>query len=309
MDSSVEFEEFPQPAPSQLALLQIYTDVLEGNDIPGTAAKRIHNWVLSVPESDNSYNTYSAYYEVLRVLFSGARALSSRKQLQILADLTVELTKLPNVYNNTDDPIEITQNNTPKSIEWGEGLLVVSGLPDFVAWIEDDLNGGPLQFRPQDTEVVGLGGQQQISRIAEGRYTNINTFAALIARQHPPQGSPLCSCVEFAFATFAFLEHGPNTNYDKEAHLTVRAAATWLIIAGEELVASGSPSTKYDYTSRTGSLWEAEGGTNAVDDKRLRFWKDRFQQIRESGRLVSQEAVDATIEAAAVLDRLIAAQG
>jgi hypothetical protein len=280
-----------------------------------------------VPESDNSYNTYSAYYEVLRVLFSGARTLSSRKQLQILADLTVELTKLPNVYNNTDDPIEITQNNTPKSIEWGEGLLVVvqpgkriklpcttggelwSGLPDFVAWIEDDLNGGPLQFRPQDTEVVGLDGQQQISRIAEDRYTNINTFAALIARQHPPQGSPLCSCVDFAFATFAFLEHGPNTNYDKETHLTVRAAATWLIIAGEELVASGSPSTRYDYTSRTGSLWKAEGGTNAVNDKRLRFWKDRFQQIRESGRLVSQEAVDATIEAAAVLDRLIAAQG
>ncbi|KAI4666687.1 uncharacterized protein J4E79_002727 [Alternaria viburni] len=125
-------------------------------------------------------------------------------------------------------------------------------------------------------------------------YTNVDTFAALIARKDTPQASPLRSCVDFAFATFDSLEHGP-----------VHAAAAWLMIAGKQVVAAGSPFSKYSYIS--GSLWEAEGGTNAVDVKRLRFWKGRFQNFRESGRLSDQKAVDATVEATIALDELIAA--
>lgn len=105
---------------------------------------------------------------------------------------------------------------------------------------------------------------------------------------------------------FAFLEHGPGTEREKWSHLAVRAAAAWLIIAGEELMNPGPPSSVARYIS--GSLWEAEGGTNTVDVKRLRFWKKRFQHFRKSGRLISQEAVNATHDAAAVLDSLIAAR-
>lgn len=105
---------------------------------------------------------------------------------------------------------------------------------------------------------------------------------------------------------FAFLEHDPDTERGKWSHLAVRAAATWLIIAGEELVNSGPPSAVVGYIS--GSLWEAEGGTNTVNVKRLQFWKQRLQYFRESGRLISQEAVASTHDAAAVLDCLIAAQ-
>ena len=42
-DSSIAFEEFPQPTPCQTALSQIYTDALQGNDTLETAAKRIFN--------------------------------------------------------------------------------------------------------------------------------------------------------------------------------------------------------------------------------------------------------------------------
>ena len=154
VDSSLELEEFPQPASSHIALLQIYTDVLDGNDTPGIASKRIHDWVLSVPDSDNCYDTSFAYHEVLRVLFAGARKLSSRKQLKILADLTVELAKLPDVYNNTDKPIEfeggliVVQPRQRIKLPCQTGGELWSGLPDFAAYIGDDLHGGPLQFRP-----------------------------------------------------------------------------------------------------------------------------------------------------------------
>jgi hypothetical protein len=89
--------------------------------------------------------------------------------------------------------------------------------------------------------------------------------------------------------------------------LAVRAAATWLIIAGEVLANPGPPSTVSEYNSV--GLWEAEGGPNTVDVKRLRFWKERFQYFRDSRRLISQEAEDATRDAAVVLDSLIAAHG
>jgi hypothetical protein len=105
----------------------------------------------------------------------------------------------------------------------------------------------------------------------------------------------------------AFLEHGPDTNRGKWSHLAVRAAATWLIVAGEQVVDPGPLSSVARYIS--GSLWEAQGGANTVDVTRLRFWNERFQHFRESGRLVSQVAVHTTQDAAAVLDSLIAAQG
>ena len=119
-------------------------------------------------------------------------------------------------------------------------------------------------------------------------YTNVNTFAALIARQDPPQASSPRSCVNLAFATLAFLEYAPDTNYDGDAHFAVRVAAAWLAIAGKQAVAAGSPFSKYSYISC--SLWEAEGGTNALGVKRLRFWRGRFQNFRESGRLSDQKA-------------------
>ncbi|EOA91827.1 hypothetical protein ACJQWK_03778 [Exserohilum turcicum] len=308
-DPSLELEEFPKPAPPQVDLLQIYTDVLDEKDSPGAAAKRINDWVLSVPESDTYYDISVAYYEVLRVLFDGARGLSSRKYLGILAYLAVELANLPDVYNNRDEPIVIEggvviQPGQKIQLPCETGGVLWSTLPNFALYIRDDLQGGPLRLR----KATAIGhGNQQLASEPEDRYTNVNTFAAMIAQQNPPQGSPLCSCVDFAFATLAFLEHGSDTNYGREAHLAVRAAASWLTIAGAQVVAAGSPSTKYDYTS--GSLWKAEGGTNTVDVKRLQFWKDRFQQVRDSGRLASREAVDAVEEATGALDKLIATQG
>jgi hypothetical protein len=314
VDSSLELVEFPEPAPAQVALLQIYTDVLEEKDTPATAAKRINTWVLSVPDSDPVYDIPAAYYEVLRVLFSGAKELSSHQHLKTLADFTIELANLPNLHNNSNKPIKFHNSDAGVLVVIHPGEKIVlpcqtggvpwSGLPDFALYIRDNLYGEPVRLR-RGTE-IGQD-EEQFNSKAEDRYTNINTFAALIALQHPPQGSPLCSCADFAFATMAFLERKPNPNVEQIEHLVVRAVAAWLTIAGEEIVAAGSPSLKYDYTF--GSLWKTEGGTNTIDAKRLRFWKYRVQQIWKSGRLSSKEAVEATIEAMAALDRLIAARG
>lgn len=54
---------------------------------------------------------------------------------------------------------------------------------------------------------------------------------------------------------FAPLEHGPGAERGTWSHLAVRAAAIWLIIAGEELVSPGQSSDVAGYIS--GSLWEA----------------------------------------------------
>jgi hypothetical protein len=317
LDSSVDFEEFPQPESSQVALLQIFTDALDGKVTPVTAAKQISDWVLSVPDIDICYDIQSAYDDMLGIVFSSARQLSSRNHLKILADLTVELANLPDVYNNKDKPIEFDLT------QFGGGSIVVqpgerikllcetggelwSTLPNFAQFIGDDLVAGPSRYFRPCTPTPG--NPPYATHKAEDKYTNINTFAALIAQQHPPQESPLSECVHYAMAVFSYLEHGPDTNLGNLSHLAVRAAAAWLTIAGEEVVVSGSPFIKYEYYT-SGSLWEAAGGTNTVDVKRLRLWKDSFQQLRESGRLSSQEAVDATVDAAAALDRLIASQG
>jgi hypothetical protein len=311
LNLSVDLEEPPQPGFSQIALLHFFIDALDEKTTPTSAAKQISEWVLSVPDSDICYNIYTAYMNMIGVLFAGARQLSSRKHLKILADLTVELANLPDAYNNTDMPIEfegglVVQIGERIELPCQTGTALWSGLPDFALMIRDHLNAGPPQFFHHNFE-PGRDGQQEYYHQAEDQYTNINTFAAMIAQQHPLQESPLSSCVDYAFAMFAFLENGPDTARGRFSHLVVRAAATWLTVAGKEVVISGSPFSKYNYTA--GSLWAAEGGTNTVDVKRLYFWKDRFRQLRESGRLLSQDAIDATIAAAAVLDSLIAAQG
>lgn len=140
---------------------------------------------------------------------------------------------------------------------------------------------------------------------AEQMYTNINTYAALTAQQHRVHpGSPLNSCLHSAFGVLAHLEYSPDTPRGDFGYLAVRAAAAWLMIAGKEIVELGRPSTnKHDYIS--GSLWKAEGGTDMVEVKRLQFWNRRFGELRDSGMLVSQEAVDAAYDAEKVLDDLI----
>ena len=102
---SAEFVECPEPAPSQLALSQIYQDVLHENDPAGIVAKRLGDWVLLVSDRDTCYDIANAFGDILMLIFSAARELSSRKHLQILADLTVELANLPGVYNNTNKPM------------------------------------------------------------------------------------------------------------------------------------------------------------------------------------------------------------
>jgi hypothetical protein len=87
----------------------------------------------------------------------------------------------------------------------GGGLW--SGLPDFAFRVGTDLNRGPSHFLP--LFVPGRKDQHQLDRQAEEKYTNINTFAALIAKQHPPEGSPLRRCLHCAYIVFALLEHGP----------------------------------------------------------------------------------------------------
>ena len=106
VDSSVEFEEFPEPGSSQVALLQIFTDTLDGNTTPATAAKQISDWVLSVPDSGICYDINRAYANMMGVLFSATSEFSSRKHLGILADLTVELANQPDAYNHKDKPLE-----------------------------------------------------------------------------------------------------------------------------------------------------------------------------------------------------------
>jgi hypothetical protein len=311
LDSTIEFEEFPEPAPSQVALLQIFTDALDDTITPQIAATRTSNWVLSVPDTDACYDVFKAYANMTGVFFAATQQLSSPRHLNILADLAVCLGSLPDAYNTSDKTLEwegYTISIPPGDriqLPCGSGGALWSDLPDFESRIASELSRGPQSYFNR-FEARGYD-QREIHCQAENRYANINTFAALVALRHPPQGSQLCSCLRSAFTVMAFLEHGPGTERGKWAHLAVRAAAIWISAAGEELVAFGPPPFENYYFS--GSLWEAEGGADTMDVERLRFWKSRFLHFRESGELVSSEAEDAVDAAVIALDRLIAKQG
>lgn len=154
LDSSVEFEEFPEPGSSQVTLLQIFTDILDENTTPATAAKQISHWVLSVPDSDICYDINVAYANMMGVLFSATSQFSSWKHLKILADLTVELANQPDAYNNKDKPLKFESGCVV--VPSGERIVVPcmsggglwSGLPDFAFRVGDDLNRGLPNFLP-----------------------------------------------------------------------------------------------------------------------------------------------------------------
>jgi hypothetical protein len=219
----VEFKEFPEPTSSQVALLQIFTDTLNDNTTQATAAKQISYWVLSVPDSEICYDVNKAYANMMGVVFSATSQSSSRKHLEILAELTVELVNQPDAYNNEDKPLEFESSSVV--VPPGERIVVScmsggglwSGLPGSAFRVGDDLNRGPPNFLP--LSLSSHKDQHQIHRQAEEKYTKVNTFAALIAKQHPPEGSPLSSCLHCAFIVFAFLEHGSRTERGKWSHL------------------------------------------------------------------------------------------
>lgn len=80
---------------SQFALAQIFTNTLNKSTTPATAAKQISYWVLSVPDSDVCYDIDRAYANMMGVLFSATSQFSSRKHLEILVDLMIELANQP----------------------------------------------------------------------------------------------------------------------------------------------------------------------------------------------------------------------
>jgi hypothetical protein len=152
LDPSLEFEEFPQPGSSQVALLQIFTDALDEIITPVTAAKQISTWVLSVPDIDICYDIYNACSHTVGVLFASASQLSSWKYLTTLADLAVELANLPDVYNSTNRPMEfeggsvVVQPGERIKLPCQTGSELWSGMPDFALRVGEDLSSGPPNF-------------------------------------------------------------------------------------------------------------------------------------------------------------------
>ncbi|KAK3209576.1 hypothetical protein GRF29_69g2260228 [Pseudopithomyces chartarum] len=311
LDQSVKFEKCPAPASSQLALLQIFMDTLDGNTTPGIAAKQVSDWVLSIPDDDICYDIHRAYANMMGVLISATSQLSFQAHLEILAEFTIELARQPDAYNNKDTPLIFESGSVV--VLPGERIVMPcisggalwSGLPDFAFRMMDDLDRGPPNFFP--LFIPGREDQHQIDCQAEENYTNISTFAALIAGKNPPNDFPLRSCLDCALKVFKFLECGPDTERGKWSHLAVRAAAAWLVIAGDKLLHSSPASTVVGNCSD--SPWEAQNSHHIVNIERLRFWGERFQYFRESGKLISQQAVDSTYDATVVIESLITRHG
>ena len=311
LDPAVELVDCPAPASSQIALLQIFMDTFDGNITPGIAAKQVSDWVLSIPDDDICYDIHRAYANMMGVLHSATSQLSLQAHLEILAEFTVQLASQPDAYNSRDTPLIFESGSVV--VLPGERIVVPgisggalwSGLPDFAFRMMDDLDRGPRNFFP--LFIPGREDQHQIDCQAEENYTNISTFAALIAGKNPPNDFPLCSYLDCALIVFKFLECGPDTERGKWSHLAVRAAAAWLLIAGDKLLHSNPAST----VSRdcSDSLWESQNSHNIVNIERLRFWRERFQYFRGSGRLVSQQAVDSTHDATVVIESLIMRHG
>lgn len=286
------------PNTTQTALVETFRNVLDSTVTPKDAATQLSSTILS------STDITTAYSNMLGILLKGAHQLSSHQHLQNLADLAVELAALPDAVNTQSSPMTFSDGYASVVIRPGKVLELLGGdrlwsnLVSFgrsLGYYMRGPEGFLKDINPEASAEDAAREKAATGKQAEEHWTNINTFCALVARRGPLSEPSLSSCLRHSLETIVLaLEYSPETREGSLTRLRVRAAATWIVIAKQDVREAGSKGLTY----MPGDLWAAAGGTREVSPERWSFWQRRFQELAEMGDL-RDDAADLAREAAA----------
>lgn len=266
-------------------IIQTYQDVLESRCSPQDAAQRL---------ADTIQGTEILYHNMWGCLFSAVEHFSDIKMLSSLADLLACLAGLPYSINTPrivvdNDSIGELANQTDKlTIVNSEKELFWRDLPSFSLYLTERMQGPEAYLSRGESD-----------EIASRTWSNINTFVALLVRDHatnfPIQFGTL---VVYAFRALAdTLEHPPKSRWGKNMAVHMPAACRWILLASDavwEALDTGFEGEPW--TVLPGQLWQNQGGGWEIDGRRWAFWKYRFEVLREDLRL-DDEMADIALQA------------
>jgi len=263
------------PQSPQWHIIQTFQDLLESRCEPQDAAERLADIVRWTTHILTCYNNMWGCF------FKAAEHFSDMETLSKLTDLLACLASLPgsiNTIRDPDDPSKkpiIIDDETDVEIFWKD-------LPEFSMNLSERMQGPEayLAFNatPED---------------AKRKWTNMNTFVALLVRNHGAAFPKLFGgLVVFAFWTFAAsLECPPDSLFGKNMPLRLPACCRWILLVGdvvrEKMVQGyqGKPRT-----ASVGELWGNPVEVREVDGARWAFWKSRFEALSKDSRLDAETA-------------------
>jgi hypothetical protein len=270
-------------------IIQAFRDVLESKCQPQEAAERLANVIQGTEIL--YHNTWGCFFSAVEH-FSDIRMLSSLSDLlTCLAGLSYSINTPRDIVAN--DSVGELANQTDKlTIINDEKELFWRDLPNFSLYLTERMQGPEAYLSRGESEET-----------ASRTWLNINTFVALIVRDHatnfPTQFS---TCVEYAFISLAFtLEHPPKSRWGKNMPIHMPAACRWILLACDAIWKAldtgfeGKP-----WMVAPGQLWQNQDGGWDVDGRRWAFWKWRFEVLREDLRL-DDEMADIALQASRLM--------
>ncbi|KAK4183458.1 hypothetical protein QBC35DRAFT_467294 [Podospora australis] len=245
------------PSPVQEFAITTISSILTGDSTSEAAADSVHQWLTSLPASDDLEN---AWYQFHSLIYSAAMSTSSDKSHQGLVDLLFALAH----RGGGDD------NSSPSA-------QILAELKEF-SWTARDLWNGPETFSSYKTNPAQ----------AHREWVNLNRFLAhLSVQQRNTPVAPLKNWVEDMgmWTITDGLETASGENDENLITEHAEAAAAWLVIAGGDIYAdekwggrdgnsvNGGP-------QRAGELWGEMLARGAAEQAgRWDFWKQRLGQI------------------------------
>ncbi|KAH0337239.1 hypothetical protein KCU74_g1690, partial [Aureobasidium melanogenum] len=268
----------PIPAtPTQIDFIDTYTQLLNSELPPQTAAQKVQRMVKSLSD----HGSINGYTYALGLLRRGWYMLSPHHSLAKLVEFTFETAKLFEV-------VELVGGE-----EWPPLL-------EFERALNDGMQGLEV-YLPVGSSVDSTLAKQ----VAERQWANIDTFCAMLLCRDPTgDNNTFTQCArKYCWSTIVDaletssealpLSH-PRKHLEK---YKVWAAAVWFTLAGNILF------ELREKTWQPGLLWAAEGENQCIATERWNFWRKRFV-LADQGRL-SVEASKEAREAARVISTLL----
>ena len=261
------------PDSPQWHIIQTLRDVMESKCNPQEAAESLADIVQWTNDILRCYNNMWGCY------FKAVEHFSDVEIFSKLADLLACLASLPGAINTTRDPKDPSKE--PIIID-GEVEIFWKDLPEFSMNLTERMQG-PEAYLAFDAT----------PETASRTWTNINTFVAILVRNHGTAFPNLFGdLVVFAFWTLAAsLVHPAGSRFGKNMVLRLPACCRWILLVGDvvrEKLDQGYQGKPW--TASVGELWGGPAEVREVDAARWRFWKERFEALSEDSRLDAEMA-------------------
>lgn len=283
------------PQSPQAHIIQTFQDLLEAKCRAQEAAERLASAILSSADILTTYNNMWGCF------FQAVEHFSSIETLYTSSNLLARLASLPDAINARQEAIVLEGFPEDLIIQPGEPILfdrlrvherLWQDLPYFAINLTESMQGPEAYLSRGESPAV-----------AERKGTNINTFLAILVRDHGADFPDLFGVrVQYAFWTLSSaLEHPPKARLGKNIALHVPAACRWITLAEDtvwEALDAGFEGEPW--TAMAGRLWQSQVGRNQVDGRRWAFWKQRLETLRDDPQL-DLEAADIALQAARLM--------